>query len=397
MDNSWAALAPLKMDAVQLAQMAQMEAAYAQMQAQAMGIPASGPYGQPAAASAGPVKGMKAATIYSDADWGIPGFGEALTEAVAPITQAALIFDPSQMNEVEDIKYKVGSKILKAAKKFTGDERLLSAGTAMQARTITEEFVDWSAGAVSQAFFDKPWLEKVNLAAPLLAACLHTFGGAKIFTRTLAPMLPKYVEEALFRYAEEERVNKAMFDAVVAAGVSDNMQKKAASHLAKAYDKAHIKAPFGSTTADSAELGMLQDFVKGWMSQFCTVARDVLTQGIGDGKPQRGDQILFLTVLFQNLTDARNAALPHELTSLIVTPPPSPWSFIAETAEEVFTEVETELNKQAMANVGQGGGGGGWDGGGMAAMPAMAAMAPMMEMMQKMMGGGGWGGGGGGW
>merc|ERR1712113_1250041 len=99
--------------------------------------------------------------------------------------------------------------------------------------------------------------------------------------RTLAPMLPKYIEEALFRYAEEERVTKAMFDAVVASGVKDNMQKKASQHLAKAYDTAHIKAPYGSTTADSAELGMLQDFVKGWMAEFITIAKqDVLTYGI---------------------------------------------------------------------------------------------------------------------
>merc|ERR1712113_963640 len=79
-------------------------------------------------------------------------------------------------------------------------------------------------------------------------------------------------------------------------------------------------------------------------------ATDVLSWGISSSegsKPSRGDQILFVTVLFQNLTDARNAALPHELTSLIDTPPPSPWTFIAETAEAVFDEVDAREKEKA--------------------------------------------------
>lgn len=373
-----------------MAQMAQMEAAYAQMHAQAaMGIPASGPYGVPSAAAT--TKAAKNAAQYSDTDWGIPGFGEALTEAVMPILN-----DPSQIDAVEDIKYKVGTKIMKSTKKFANDERKSTTGTALYARIIVEEFVHWTAGAVSQAFYDKPWLEKVNLAAPLLAAALHTFNGSKIFTRTLAPMLPKYVEEALFGYAEEERVTKAMFDAVIASGVKDNMHKKCSNLLAKSYDSAHVKAPYGSTAADSADMGMLQDFVKGWMFEFCMIAREILMYGVGsiEDKPSRGDQILFVTVLFQNLTDARNAALPHELTSLIETPPPSPWAFIAESAEAVFDDVDSAQKLMKGKGMGmdggkggcggKGGGKGGWGGG----------MEGMMQMMEMMMGGfggkGGW-------
>merc|ERR1712032_32158 len=157
-------------------------------------------------------------------------------------------------------------------------------------------------------------------------------------------------EEGLFKYAEEERITKAMWDAVVASGVKESHQKKASQHLAKAYDVAHLKAPYGSTTADSAEIGMLQDFVKGWMMEFCTIGADVLKYGVGDGagNPSKGEQILFLTILFQNLTDARNAALPHELTSLIETPPPSPWAFIAECSEKVFTDIEEKEKEKIM-------------------------------------------------
>merc|ERR1712032_965877 len=112
----------------------------------------------------------------------------------------------------------------------------------------------------------------------------------------------------------------------------------------------------------SAELGMLQDFVKGWMVEFVTLALwDILDKGIAtsQGRANRGDQVLFLTVLFQNLTDARNAALPHELTSLIETPPPSPWQFISECSETVYNEVEA-ANKAASMKSSIGG----WSSGG---------------------------------
>merc|ERR1712039_470610 len=52
------------------------------------------------------------------------------------------------------------------------------------------------------------------------------------------------------------------------------------------------------------------------------------------------EHVLFLTILFQNLTDTKNAALPHELTCLIEVPPPSPWAFVAECAEAVVQEMD---------------------------------------------------------
>lgn len=374
---------------------AQMEAAYALQLAQMSGVPAAGPYGLASdgislASGHKLAKANKGASLPAT-DWGIPGFDEALTEAVMPINEAVSAFSPDQLAAIENIKGNIGTKIIKAAKKFVTDERCQANGTALQARALVEEFVEWAAGAVSQAFFDKPWLEKVNLAAPLLAAALHTFNGSKIFTRTLAPMLPKYIEEGLFKYAEEERITKAMWDAVVASGVKETHQKKASQHLAKAYDTAHAKAPYGTTVAANAELGMLQDFVKGWMLEFCTLGGDLLKNGIGEGKntPDRGEQILFLTILFQNLTDARNAALPHELTSLIETPPPSPWAFISECSEAVFNEVEAANAAKAAPT---GWNAAGWAAGaavGAAAAPAMdpAMMAQCMGMMQQMFGG----------
>merc|ERR1712176_546414 len=135
---------------------------------------------------------------------------------------------------------------------------------------------------------------------------------------------------------------------------------------------------------------MLQDFVKGWMTEFLTIASwDVMKYGIetSGGKPSKGEQILFLTILFQNLTDARNAALPHELTSLIETPPPSPWAFIAECSENVFTEVEADNQKKILEAQQKASG--------MGMMPNMdpAFAQGMMQQFAQMMGGmGGMGG-----
>merc|ERR1712087_381223 len=111
-----------------------------------------------------------------------------------------------------------------------------------------------------------------------------------------------------------------------------------------------IKAPYGTTAAETAEMSMLQDFVKGWMQELVNRAWDILENGIpsSGGTASREEQILFLTVLFQNLTDAANAALPHELTSVIETPPPTPWGFVAECAENVFQEMDLTAQQAAI-------------------------------------------------
>merc|ERR1719433_786842 len=85
---------------------------------------------------------------------------------------------------------------------------------------------------------------------------------------------------------------------------------------------------------------MLHEFVKGWMTSFVRRAWDILQNGIVDGEASRDQMVLFTTVLFQHLTNAENAALPHDLTSIIEAPPPNPWPFIAEAAEAVYLELD---------------------------------------------------------
>merc|ERR1712190_210327 len=112
-------------------------------------------------------------------------------------------------------------------------------------------------------------------------------------------------------------------------------------------DEAHFRAPYGSHIAATQELGMLQDFVKGWITEFVERAWDVLFHGIGAGNASRDEQLLFLTIVFQSLASPERACLPHDLVSLIPNPPANPWPFVAEAAHAVL--VENEVNKHAMA------------------------------------------------
>lgn len=267
-------------------------------------------------------------------DWGVPGFQEALQEALAPHVE----LEPQWT--LEEMCNRVGQKIFKAAKKYAADERATQRGTSTQAKALIEEFVDSAMGAVSAGCYDKPWFSKANFTAPLLAITLHTLQGAKIFARTLAPMVEKFVEEAVFKYFEEERIQKAMWDALELSGVKETHIKKASQHLQKAYDEAHFKAPYGTTQGETPAISLLQDFVKGWMSDFIGRSWDIIENGTNQGGAGKEGGVLFTTVLFQNLTDANMACLPNDITSLIESPPPSPWPYVAQCAEAVFNELE---------------------------------------------------------
>uniref|UniRef100_A0A7S4SJN4 Uncharacterized protein n=1 Tax=Alexandrium monilatum TaxID=311494 RepID=A0A7S4SJN4_9DINO len=263
----------------------------------------------------------------------IPGFDEALSETLMPYVGE----DPS--GSLEGMKAKVAPKILKAAQKMFNDDRLAQRGTSAQAQVFVEDFVHAAMHAVSSALYERPWIWKANFAGPLLTVVLSCCRGAKIFARTLGPVLERDIEAALFTWKEEERLQTAMKDAIATAGVKEPHRKKAVQHLSKAYDEAHLRAPFGQSVADSPELGHLQDFVRGWMVEFVSRAWDVLEYGLEAGTGRRDAQVLFVTVLFQTLTESGNACLPHGLTSQITTPPPTPWPFIAWCAEAVFTEL----------------------------------------------------------
>merc|ERR1712070_644906 len=108
-----------------------------------------------------------------------------------------------------------------------------------------------------------------------------------IFTRTLKTDIIQFVDSGLTAWSEEDRITKAMWNAIEGAGVHESHRKKASNHMAKGYDDAHFNAPFGSPQNDSLsmEVATLQDFVKGWMTVFGQKAYNVLENGTDDGSP----------------------------------------------------------------------------------------------------------------
>merc|ERR1719240_2049423 len=238
---------------------------YASQQAAAgKGAPApgKGPGGAP---DAGKGKG-KAVVV----ETGIPGLQEALMESLAPVAHMDSTWD------IDEMVNRVHSYFTKAAKKYESDERAAARGSSVQAQALIEEFVSTALGAVGAACYEKVWFTEADFSGALMVTAMFTFRGGKLFARTLGPVLKRYVDDGVFRYREEERVQKAMWDAVSISGLNDGYQKKAVKHLQAAYDEAHMAAPYGSTTAATPELGLVQDFVKSWMSEFMNKAWDVL-------------------------------------------------------------------------------------------------------------------------
>merc|ERR550537_1144020 len=243
---------------------------------------------------------------------------------------------------IDEMVKRVHSYFTKAAKKYETDERAAGRGTSVQAQALIEEFVSNALGAVGAACYDKQWFTEADFSGALMVTAMFTFRGGKLFSRTLGPVLKRYVDDGVFRYREEERIQKAMWDAVSISGLDDSYHKKATKHLQAAYDEAHMSAPYGSTTAESPEMGLVCDFVKCWMTEFVAKAWDVLEHGVVGGKDE---QFAFLTTLFQYLTDPDRSCLPHDLTAQPEAPPPESWGYIGELAMKIFTDMEEEANR----------------------------------------------------
>lgn len=268
--------------------------------------------------------------------WGIEGLMESLEAALAEVAAA----DGTDLTE---LCKKVQQKITKASSKYAKDERAYLRTTDTLAKVLVEEFVDAAMGAISASLYDKDWFTKVDWSGPLTTASAYTFQGAKAFQRTLGPSIDQHIADGIFRYQEEERINKVMWTALETSGVNETHMKKANQHLLKAYDEAFVKAPYGSHdgVAASPELALLQDFVKGWMSEFVSRAwMPVLEDGIGASSGTKDAQVLFITVLFQYLTGPEIACIPSGILSRLGSLPAAPWNFIGECAEQVFTELE---------------------------------------------------------
>merc|ERR1712187_767091 len=174
-------------------------------------------------------------------------------------------------------------------------------------------------------------------------------------SRTLKPVVQKTVEDAVARFREEERVQKGLLRARSISGLPDAYQKNAFKHLQNSFDRAHMTAPYGTTTGDTVEMGLVQDFVKGWMEDFAGRAWTVLNEGVSSDNEE---QYAFLTTLFQHLTDPEQCCLPFELVSQPGAMPPESWSFVADTAMQILkgeNEDGEEGPKKKKARSGGGG------------------------------------------
>merc|ERR1719313_2250444 len=204
-----------------------------------------------------------------------------------------------------------------------------------QARAFMEEFVETVLGSISAKYSDKVWFDKVGWDGSLLMLAYHTFGCGKVLSRCLKSELAEYIQTGIIRWYEEEKLVKAVWDAVdKESGLSDSQKKKANGHLMKSYDDAHYNSPYGTTANDSADIAELQDFVKGWMGTFAQKAYAALENGLSDSSPE--GQKACLTTMFQHLLDPNVAAIPLKLQNVMQ---PAPWAYIEQCANEVVTEM----------------------------------------------------------
>jgi hypothetical protein len=267
---------------------------------------------------------------------GIPGFDEAVTDALSPYSTVDM-----DMN-VEEITKKVCQHMIKAGKKYQNDERMKELPSQAWAQELIEDFVTSAMTSLSTSLYDKIWLNQVDFANALMALALYHFKSAKIMSRTIRPVLKRYVDEAQARFREEERIDKIVWE-ILAIWVQDkNQQKKCYKHLMFAYDEAHMSAPYGSTVT-TTELGWVQDFVKFWISQFVVRGWDVFVNTVGDGMQE---QFQLIQGIFSGVLDPSASILPADLTTQLEALPPDGMNFVGDQIMVALTEMHENPAKR---------------------------------------------------
>lgn len=261
----------------------------------------------------------------------IPGLREALFEALTPVAHMDNGWG------LEEMVRRVQSYFTKAAKKFENDDRLQARGTAVEARALIEDLVSTAMGAVAAACYDKVWFMEADFSGALMVVTMHTIGGAKVLCRTLGPLLKRYIDDSVFKYKEEERVQKVMWDAIVGTGLNDNYHKRINKALLAAYDEAHMNAHYGECLAQSAEVGSAMAFIKFWIEDFADKSWDIIEAALVGNRQAR---YAFLAGLFHYMTDPQRSILPHEVLRQLLGPVPQNWDFIDTQVHEVVNKLE---------------------------------------------------------
>merc|ERR1719253_710457 len=251
---------------------------------------------------------------------GVEGLKDAITRAVEP--HAPL---ENQWSK-DDMINKLCMCIFKtSAKWYKEDPRHKDPGTAIQALALLEEFTEKIMKQLSNTCYNKPWFLEIYLSESVALAAINTFKGGPLFKRTVAPIIVTHVDEVIFRYREEERHERVMWDAVSSVGIKADYLKKANKHLQTSFEAAHISAKYGTSPAITPELGMVQDFVQAWIGEFGKRGWDCMNNGIHN--PTQDMQIQVMTALFQYLCDPSHCCLPHDLVQQCQEKPPPGWDF----------------------------------------------------------------------
>jgi hypothetical protein len=251
---------------------------------------------------------------------------EGLRDAVTRATEPHLSMENSWNQDLMVNKICLG--IYKPSLKwFKEDHRHNETGPPMMAQALIEEFTEKIMAALNSQCYDKVWFHDIYLSEAIALAAISIFKQGTLFKRTVAPIVVTHVDEAIFRYREEERQTRVMWEAVQAVGIKPDYQKKANKHLTTSFEAAHISAKYGTSPSITPELGMVQDFVQAWLSEFTHRAWDVLHNGLHVSTPDQ--QIAVVTALFQFLCNPHHSCLPVDLTRQLDTPPPENWDFVA--------------------------------------------------------------------
>merc|ERR1719263_32581 len=262
---------------------------------------------------------------------GIEGLRDAITRASEPHLSMEAQWDQNTM--VNKLCLGIYKPTLKWYKE---NHRHQENGPPMMAQALIEEFTEKIMAALASQCYDKSWFHDIYLSEAIALAAISIFKGGALFKRTVAPIVVTHVDEAIFRYREEERQTRVMWEAVSAVGIKPDYLKKANKHLTTSFEAAHISAKYGTSPAITPELGMVQDFVQAWLSEFGQRAWDVLNNGLHVCTPEQ--QIAVVTALFQYLCNPHHSCLPCDLTRQLDTPPPENWYFVATATLLMMTQ-----------------------------------------------------------
>merc|ERR1712118_210396 len=101
--------------------------------------------------------------------------------------------------------------------------------------------------------------------------------------------------------------------------------------------------PYGSTGASSPELGLVQDFIKYWITEFVGKCWDVIVSTAGDNTQ---DQFNLVNGIFVNILEPEKSVLPSELTADLESIPADAVNFVSDQTMVALMELQENPAKR---------------------------------------------------